>query len=152
VRNHLQAVAELIQSGFTDGIHVYDTQADKPDYDPANWAGPWSEADKIAWALPARYVVIGASPTLRQVALSISRGRLDVDDRILIKGCGLSVASCRWVMENVRAVADRGRPSVEDYSTLLTFQESDELLDIDRDVDPPVAHATDAYRYRATPA
>lgn len=149
MRAHIAGIAALIQTGFPDGIHVYDTQAERPDYNPSDWSGSWSNENKAAWTLPARYIVLGA-PTLREVSLSLSRACLDVDDLVYLKGCGTSVTSCRWVMEHMRAVADRGRPEVENYSTHLTLFGTPGMTDVDRDVKPHIAHATDTFHYRAT--
>lgn len=148
MRSHLAGIAALIP----DGIDVYATAAERPDYDPADWSAPWSSAQQAAWELPDRYVVLTA-PTMLERSLTIDGLRRGVESYFQATAVGLSDQQARWVHEQIRATlnpAGGGRPDVPGYSA-WTHLSAEGIHSIDREVKPYRYFAVDTYKYRATP-
>lgn len=149
MRAHVAGIAALIPSG----IDVYKTQANRPDYNPADWSATWSDAQKAAWTLPDRYVIITA-PTFMVKAIDITDARSEVSSYFQVTAVGLTDEQCGWVHEKVRAVLDPkggGRPTVTGYIAWTQLSATG-ITAVDKDVDPHRVYAVDSYRYQATPA
>ena len=142
---HLAAIAALAPAG----VHVYDTEAERPDYDPTDWLGAWSAAERAAWVLPDRYVVL-SSPSLRRDTDTMSRAVLDIDDYVQVKAVALTARECRHLQGQLQDALDRAHPVVAGFSTDL-FLGATGITAVDRDVTPHRVHSADSYRYRATP-
>jgi len=149
VNEHLAAIAALIQAAIS-GIHVYDTEVEQPEYDPSDWAASWSAAQRAAWTIPERYVIVTA-PTFKRESLTITADRSSFNDYFQVTACGLSPRQCRWVHERVQAALDGGKPIVAGFNA-DTHLGPTGITAVDTDVDPHVSYAVDSYRYRATPA
>lgn len=145
MRAHLAGIAALIPNG----IHVYDTEAERPDYNPADWSGAWSDAQRAAWTLPDRYVVL-AAPTFADDSLTIDGARRVVDDYLQVMAVGISARQVRWVQEAVRSALDPGTPTVAGHRCRIKLRATG-IHAVDRDVTPHRHYATDTYRYRAVP-
>lgn len=98
---------------------------------------------------PQRYVILRA-PLFEEVSSTLAYNP-DVDDYLKVMYCGLTDEQARWVARHVYAALHRSRPAVAGYSTWLHRTATGEF-DVDRQRDPHIYHATDLYRYRATPA
>lgn len=148
---HLPAIAALL----TDvDLPAYDTVSDRPDYDPTGWDNPWTAAQKQAWVLVFPHVIL-SMPTPREVALSLSRGALDVDDYVRATYVGDSIRSTRWIGERVRDALDHKPVAGDGFVGLLTLS-SVAPVTVDRDVNLPntgnPVYGSDLYHYRATSA
>lgn len=146
MRTHLAAIAALIP----DGIDVYATEAERPDYNPADWSAAWSSVQRAAWVLPERYVVL-AAPTFMTDPLTIDGTRAHVDDYFQVTAVGVTDGQARWVHEKVRAALNPGTPIVAGFGCRTKLRAAG-ITAADRDVTPHRIYAVDTYRYRATPA
>ncbi|MFW7414757.1 hypothetical protein [Demequina sp. SO4-18] len=148
MRDHLAAIAALIPAG----IHVYMTEADRPDYDPADWSAEWTAEQREAWTLPDRYVILSA-PTMPETSMTINGTRRHISSYVQVKAVGTSDRQSRWVHEQVRTALDPvggARPVVEGYTTHLHLGPTG-IHTVDRDVTPHRFWASDSYRYSANP-
>jgi hypothetical protein len=143
---HLAAIAALAPVG----VHVYDTDVERPQYNPADWSGTWTTADKQAWSLPDRYIILTA-PSFRERASTLSRVRLDVDDYLQVTAVESTPRGARWLQEAVRVAFDRAKPVLTGFNTDLHFSASG-IHAVDRELSPHRYYSVDTYRYKATPA
>lgn len=148
MRAHLAAIAALIP----DGIPVFDTAAERPNYDPSDWTATWSAAQRAAWTLPepARWVILSA-PTFPKVADTLDDVPRDVRGYVRVTTVDVSARGARWVQEAVRAVLDRGAPVVTGYSANLRHSTAD-VFAKDEDSPTDLYYAVDSYLYQATPS
>lgn len=149
MRAHLAGIAALLPAG----LHVYKSEAERPDYDPADWSAAWSDAQRQAWTLPKRYVILTA-PTFMSEPIAIDGAKTSIHDYFQATAVGITDDQCRWVQEKVEAALNPmggGRPVVEGFAT-WTKRTAAGISAVDRDVTPHVVYSVDTYRYRATPA
>jgi hypothetical protein len=121
-----------------EGIEAFDTNVPAK---PKDWPGEWP---------PQCYVVFRA-PTFKRESLALSRASLDVNDYFSVMAVGRDAGQVRWVQERMQDVLDRAHPVVEGFAA-RSFLRTTGAVDVDRSIAPDLAHATDLYRYRATPA
>jgi len=148
VNPHLAAVAALLHAAVP-GLHVYVTEAERPDYDPTDWTATWTSAQKQAWSLPERWVVI-AAPTPRKRDESLADARTDINDLWRVTVAANSLWKFDWLAERVSAAIDPGTPDVDGYSAHIELV-ANVIVDTDTDVTPHLFWSADTYRYEATP-
>lgn len=146
---HLGAVAALLHAAVP-GLHVYVTEAERPDYDPSDWGATWDSTQKQAWTLPERYVVLQA-PTPRKRALTITGVRSRISDYWTVTTAADSRWKFDWLASRVMDALDGAQPEVEDYAAHVELV-ANVINAVDKDVDPHMHYSADTYRYRATPA
>lgn len=123
---HLDALMALVPAGVT----AYDTNVPEPP--------------------PQRYLVFRA-PTFKRDSEALSRASMDVNDYFSIMACGRDARQVRDLQEKVQDIYDRANVTVPGFKASV-FLRTTGAVDIDRSKKPEIAHATDLYRYRATPA
>lgn len=149
-RTHLAAIAALASASMTPALPVFDTAVEKPNYNPLNWTGAWTAAQRDAWVLPTRYLILSA-PTLRTEAESLDDVPRDVRDYVRVTTVDPSARGARLVQEAVRDDLDRSHPVVTGYSTNLRHSTAD-VFAKDGDGTTDLYYAVDTYLYHATPA
>ena len=148
--SHLQGIAALVSSAFPSGFHVYDTEAEAPDYDPSNWeSAAWDDAKKAAWKLPDSYVVL-AAPAFSGHKFTVG-GATRVSEYFQATAVGLTAEQVRLVHTKLREVLDGGNPHVTNYHATTRLGPTG-IAAIDKDIIPHRAFAVDTYRYDAHPA
>lgn len=145
-RAHLAAIAALVPAG----IDRYDTSADRPDYNPTNWASTWNATQKAAWTLPDRYVVLTA-PNMRRQALTLDDVPRDVRDYLRVTAVGVTASQARWVQEQIFAAFDRKKVTLTGFGGTLRHSTAD-VFAKDDSITPFRYYAVDTYKYRATKA
>lgn len=148
-RAHLAAIAALASASMTPALPVFDTAVEPPNYDPTNWTGAWTAAQRAAWVLPTRYLILSA-PTLRTIAESLDDFPRDVRDYVRITAVDSSARAARLMQEAVRGDLDRSHPTVTGYSTDLRHSTAD-VFAKDGDGPTDLYYAVDTYLYQATP-
>lgn len=98
---------------------------------------------------PQRYFVFRA-PTFKRDSEASSRAVLDVDDYFSVMACGRDTNQVRDIQAEMQDALDRSHPVVDGFDARALLR-STGGIDIDRSRVPHIAHATDLYRYRATP-
>lgn len=150
---HAGALAALLNGA---GIVLYDSDTSLPRYDPANWVGPWTEAQQDAWSLQYPYAILVMT---EPVPFSQTLGRalrLPVVAHPRITIASEDSEEARDLLRESRAVLDRARPVVAGFSTTLRLR-PEMSLDViaDRSVTLPGQrhpfYGVDVYRYDATP-
>lgn len=146
---HLAGVAALLHAEVP-GLHVYVTEAERPDYDPTAWDEEWTGAQKQAWTLPDRYVVI-AAPVPFERSHALSGGRRDIHDYWTVTTAANSRWKFDWIASRVRAALHPGAPEVEGFEAFIELSNA-VVVGVDKDVDPHMHYCADSYVYDATPA
>ncbi len=146
MRTHLSAIAALVPHD----IPVFDTAAERPNYNPLNWTGAWTSAQRAAWELPERYVVLTA-PTLRTRAWTLDDVPRDIRDYVRLMIVDPTARGARSAQESIRNTLNRSHPVVAGFSTDLRHSSGDVFA---RDSEAPndLYYAVDTYLYHATPA
>lgn len=148
---HLQGVAASVSTALPSGLHVYDTEAERPDYDPTDWeSDAWDDAAKTAWVLPDMYVVL-AAPAFRSSAFTIDGARTSVGGYFQATAVGLTAEQTRLLHTKLRDVLDGGHPMIAGFYA-STRMSAEGIVAIDKSIIPHRAFAVDTYRYDATPA
>lgn len=149
--SHLRALATLVTAM---GLPLYDSIAERPSYNPKDWAAEWNEQQQDAWKLETPYAVLSSPPVFAEDARTLSRESLDVADEFDVTVTGLDPREVRHWAALVKTALDRGRPQVEGFSTWVRFLESSRIYS-DRTV--PLAgpvylcYAVQTYRLDSTP-
>ena len=99
---------------------------------------------------PQRYFVFRA-PTFKRDSEALSRAALDVNDYFSVMACGRDANQVRDIQAQMQDALDRSHPVVEGFDARALLRTTGDI-DIDGSRVPHIAHATDLYRYRATPA
>lgn len=144
---HLAAIAARV-SGL--GIDVYDTAAERPDYDPRDWLKNFSTVQQSAWVLPDMYAILTA-PALRRVAVTLPGGRDHVRDYFQLTVVGLSAWQVRHWNSLVRGVLDPAQFRVGNKFQGFVSLSATGISALDREVTPYRYYAVDTYRYHASP-
>lgn len=149
MRTHLAAIAALATPAVTPAIDVYDTAAERPNYNPQSWNAAWTATQRANWVLPSRWLIL-AAPTLRTLAESLDDVPRDVHDYVRITTVGPSAREARLLQETIRTALNRKHPVVTGYSTELRHSSAD-VFARDPEGEGDIYYAVDTYLYRATP-
>lgn len=148
---HLEVTAALV---YGTGLPVYDSMAERPTYDPADWSKLWTEEQQTQWQLETPYAVLGAPSVFAEDARTLSRKHRDIGDDFRLTITGRDPREVRHWAGLVKVALNDARPELEGYSTWIRWSDSTNVLK-DPSVPMPgpdyLCYAVHTYRLDSTP-